>query len=63
MKNLGRLKLNQLSKANLKKRELISLKGGFLCSCACCYEGQPGGSSTGDNAVANSDNGLYSRNC
>jgi natural product precursor len=35
MKNLGKLKLNQLSKVDLEKREMNFLKGGGCCACAC----------------------------
>ena len=34
MKKLGKLKLNQLSKVEIAKREMSSLKGG-ICQCAC----------------------------
>jgi len=39
MKTLGKLKLNQFSKAELDQRALNALKGGCncssLCSCSC----------------------------
>jgi natural product precursor len=63
MKNLGKLKLNQLSKANLKKREMSKVVGGRYCSCGCNYQGSGGGSSPMDNANANywtGDNGATS---
>lgn len=31
----GKLKLNQLNKAEMEKRELNHLRGGCLCSCGC----------------------------
>ncbi|MDP3443580.1 MAG: TIGR04149 family rSAM-modified RiPP [Ignavibacteria bacterium] len=63
MKKLGKLKLNQLSKAVMEDRELINLRGGYTtCTCGCCYEGN-GGSSTIDNAIANSSAGKRSPAC
>ncbi len=64
-----KLKLN-----NLSKREFEKVRGGRVkvdicmwydsCGCGCMYEGQPGGSSSGDNMVANHDGGgLQSPNC
>lgn len=35
MKKLSRLKLNQLSMADLEKKEMSILKGGGCCACAC----------------------------
>ena len=35
MKKLGKLKLNQFSKAELEKREMNALKGGCSCACPC----------------------------
>jgi natural product precursor len=65
MKKLGKLKLNALSKHEIKKREMQALKGGEgPCPCGCKYEGNQGdncpaggddyygGSSVWDNAVA-----------
>lgn len=63
MKNLGKLKLNKIS-----KNEMVQLKGGYdipgvcvtpTCSCACLYI-DSGGSSTDDNCIANSASGLHS---
>jgi len=34
-KTLGKLKLNQLRKAELEKREMNALKGGCDCGTAC----------------------------
>jgi len=61
MKNLGKLKLNQLNKAEIEKREMNALRGG--CGCACAYSGPQcssgdngyGGSSSVNNACANAD--------
>ncbi|VAW25164.1 hypothetical protein MNBD_BACTEROID01-355 [hydrothermal vent metagenome] len=62
MKKLKKLKLNQLSKAEVEKRELNALRGGCLCrGCGCLYEGEQcssgdsyyGGADSGDNATAN----------
>lgn len=39
MKNLSKLKLNQLGKAELKKREMNILVGGYQCTCACACVG------------------------
>jgi len=62
MKKIGKLKLSQLSKDEMAKRELTTLKGGY-CSglCSCAYAGEQcssgddyyGGSSNIDNADAN----------
>lgn len=63
MKKIGKLKLNQLSKAVMEDRELINLRGGYYaCTCGCCYQGN-GGSSTNDNAIANSSEGKQSYPC
>lgn len=66
MKKLGKLKLNQLSKAEMERRELTNLMGGDIppvcCApCGCEYAGQQcgsgdsmwGGSSIQDNRYAN----------
>lgn len=53
MKKLSRLKLVQLSEANLRDREMNELKGGdWACTCSC-YWADNGGSSSYDNSVAN----------
>lgn len=60
MKNIGKLKLTQLSKAGLGKRELNKLIGGARCCICGC---RPGGSSTSDVTHANNSggaSGLYS---
>lgn len=48
MKKLSKLKLNQLSKAELEKRQLNALRGGNECfSCVCsCYGGSDAYSAT-----------------
>jgi natural product precursor len=61
MKKIGKLKLNQLSKSELEKREMNFLKGGG-CYCGCYYQGQ-GGSQTVDNRNANVAGGLESCDC
>ncbi|MDR0835307.1 MAG: TIGR04149 family rSAM-modified RiPP [Tannerella sp.] len=48
MKKLSMLKLNQLSKAELEKREMNLLMGGECCGCGC-----NGSSSTSANYTAN----------
>lgn len=58
-----KLKLNNLSKSVLNNREMKEVKGGAAgdtCQCGCCYEGEPGGSSTSANAAANAKTGLES---
>lgn len=52
MKTLGKLKLTQLSKSEIGKRELNKLIGGDTPCCICQY------GSTNHNS--NADNGLYS---
>ncbi len=61
MKKIERLKLNQLSRDELKKRELNQIKGGdgLCCGCGCHYFGD-GGSSIADNWTANHANGQTS---
>jgi natural product precursor len=39
MKTLGKLKLNQLRKAELEKREMNVLKGGCSCKNRCVCSG------------------------
>jgi natural product precursor len=48
MKTLGKLKLNQIGKGELEKREMRQLVGGECCGCGC-----NGPSSTDDNFLAN----------
>ncbi|HWR94935.1 MAG TPA: TIGR04149 family rSAM-modified RiPP [Flavobacterium sp.] len=43
MKTLKKIKLNQLSKAELENREMNAIRGGecFSCVCVCVGEGAP----------------------
>jgi natural product precursor len=64
MKKLSKIKLNQLNKSLMDKRELINLLGGgygagTCCGCGCHYYGQ-GGSSSFGNGSANFNEGYYS---
>lgn len=68
MKTLKKLKLNQISKANLEQQEMGKLSGGGFgdgveiwpnCGCGCAYA-STGGSSTSGNGSANHSGGLYS---
>jgi len=59
MKTIKKMKLSQLSNAELGKKELNKLKGGGCCLCGCAYVNS-GGSSTVDNAGANNSGGLQS---
>lgn len=54
MKKLGKIKLNQLNKAELSERELNRLLGGTNC-CLC---GCRGSSSNGQNGAANTAGGT-----
>lgn len=61
MKHLNKVKLNQLAKADLAKREMNALLGGAgCCGCGCYYEGQEGGSTTSANGSANRSHGYDS---
>jgi natural product precursor len=60
MKNL---KLNQLAQQNLSNKEMNAVKGGGSCCCGCLYQGQPGGSTSNANCLANTDGGLSSPGC
>ncbi|MDR2534214.1 MAG: TIGR04149 family rSAM-modified RiPP [Tannerellaceae bacterium] len=53
MKQLSKLKLNIVSKAELEKREMNLLVGGECCGCGC-----NGSSSTDSNAHANYEHGY-----
>ena len=53
MKTLGKLKLTQLSKAELEKRELNKISGGAPGECCICAHGAT-------NHEANAEGGLYS---
>ena len=56
MKSIGKLKITQLSKIELSKREQNHLKGGENC-CIC---GCGGPSSSTDNHRSNTSSGLVS---
>lgn len=56
MKELKQIKLNQLSKAVLSKKEMNKVLGGGSC-CACACQGP---SSSFDNANANEALGIMS---
>lgn len=59
---IKKIKLNKLADNSLAQREMKGIKGGGpdgSCFCACRYA-QQGGSSTSDNAIANSNRGLDS---
>lgn len=57
MKTIGKLKLAQLSKAELSKREQNRLLGGEnCCICSCSYPI----AMTSDSAGGMKSNGLYS---
>ena len=53
MKELKKIKLNRLCKAELNSRELSQLMGGICCGCGC-----HGSSNAVDNQKANADNGY-----
>lgn len=57
---LGRLKLNALSEASLKDKDMNVLKGGNCCNCSC-YWADRGGSSIEDNTNANYSNDTESK--
>lgn len=59
MKSLVRIKLNKISSEELANRQMNELKGGITCcTCSCYWEGN-GGSSSNDNAAANTKIGPY----
>ncbi len=51
MKQLKKIKLNDLNESELKEREMNALYAGRACSCSCSA---PGGSS-----ISNNGNGNY----
>ena len=51
---LKKIKLNELSKAELDEREMCRLLGGLFCTCGCVYVNY-GGSSSSSNSSANND--------
>jgi natural product precursor len=65
MKKLSKIKLNQLNKSLMEKRELLNFLGGgygagSCCGCGCAFYGSGGGSSAMDNGSANFAQGYYS---
>jgi natural product precursor len=62
MRRLKKLELVQLEGKELSQVGMKNVKGGWPCSCGCCYQGS-GGSSTANNADANGDSNKYSYNC
>lgn len=59
--NMKITRLNLLSEANLRDREMNSLRGGKQCYCSCYWEGNTGSSSS-DNSYANYNKGIWSDN-
>lgn len=59
LKLMKKLKLANMEHNSLAKKQMVNIKGGDGCSCACWYEGR-GGSSTADNNAANTAGGLGS---
>jgi natural product precursor len=60
MKTLKKIKLNQLSKAELENRELINLRGGyncFVCTCGCPGKGGENSASNGIESYSNEASG------
>jgi len=55
MKKICKLKLNQLSKNDMEKREMNNLRGGDCCGCGCHWD-----SSAYDNLNENQKEGLHS---
>ena len=67
------LKINKLAENRLNEKDMNVINGGYVwgqyfdpnkkevytCGCGCYYQGN-GGSSTSDNATANSHSGLHS---
>lgn len=58
MKRINKLRLTQLSKAELAAKQMNALRGGNFCHCSCYYANS-GGSSSDDNASANFKIGDY----
>jgi len=55
MKNLKKLKLNELNKKEIEHKQMIFLKGGYTCEClmtCTCNDPPPGGIS---NAASNAE--------
>ena len=55
MKQLKKIKLNDLNESELKEREMNALYAGRACSCSCSA---PGGSSISDNGMCIRDSGT-----
>lgn len=61
---MKKLKLNQLAKKELAKKEMYNIRGGACtgghngCGCGCIYAGLPGGYSSLQNDSANRAKGL-----
>lgn len=56
---LQKIKLHDISGAELNEREMCRILGGVTCQCGCHYT-TSGGSSTEDNNSANDAGGLTS---
>jgi len=59
-KKLNLIELSKVEEKNVKGGYIIDLTGPKECGCACAYAGQPGGSSTYNNRMANKREGLAS---
>jgi hypothetical protein len=60
------IKFNRTGNFQLTNNETNELRGGDgykICYCGCCYEDQPGGSTTEANAYANKDTTTGKTNC
>jgi len=58
MKNLGSVKLNQLSKEELEKRQMNALRGGTgcrSCACTCAISGDNSENNQGGGSKANAE--------
>lgn len=65
MKQKLNIKLNELNARELDRTEKQMVKGGEelpldCCGCGCCYDGEPGGSSSQANMLANHELHWYS---
>lgn len=62
MKNLGKLKLKQLKKEELERREMNALKGGCSCgtACGCGSDGSWSGGSSYQNNYGQDTNLISS---
>ena len=58
---MKKIKLNNLSARKMSEKQMDVVNGGYdTCQCSCYYENEPGGSSTLNNAIANSSSGYHS---